>query len=220
VGCISHNDESTYRLEVARLVQWCTINNLSLNITKTKEVVIDYRRNKSEILPLEIRGEKVEVVPCYKYLGTQITNDLSWETQITLNLKKGQKRLYFLRILKTFHVNRDILATFYRATVESCLVYGLLVWFAAANKKDTDRLQKVIKTASYIIGAKMMSLEEIYKKRILKRVTNIMKEGAHPLNNLFQLLPSGRRLRSAKASTSRLLKTFVPSGIRHYNSSK
>jgi hypothetical protein len=138
---------------------------LSLNITKPKEVVIDYRRNKSEILPLEIRGEKVEVVPCYKYLGTQITNDLSWETQITLNLKKGEKRLYFLRILKTFHVNKDILATFYRATVESCLVYGLLVWFAAANKKDTDRLQKVIKMASCIIGAKMMSLEEIYKKR-------------------------------------------------------
>ena len=217
IGQISHNDESTYRTEVDSLVQWCSLNNLSLNVKKTKEIVIDYRRNTTEILPLKIHGEEVEIVPCYKYLGTQITNELSWETQITQNLKKSQKRLHFLRQLKSFQVNKSILTTFYQSAVESCLVYGILIWYSAANIKDIERLQRLTNTASYIIGVQMASLTETYKKRIIKRVTNIMKDENHPLNNFFEELPSGRRLRSARALTSRFLNTFVPSAIRCVN---
>ncbi len=42
VGLISNNDETPYREEVAQMVEWCGANNLSL---KTKEVVMDFRRN-------------------------------------------------------------------------------------------------------------------------------------------------------------------------------
>ncbi len=45
VGLISNNDEMHYREEVAQLAEWCGTNNLSLNVGKTKEVVLDFRRN-------------------------------------------------------------------------------------------------------------------------------------------------------------------------------
>ncbi len=45
VGLISNNDETHYRGEVAQLDEWCGANNLSLNVEKTKEVVMDFRRN-------------------------------------------------------------------------------------------------------------------------------------------------------------------------------
>ncbi len=45
VGLISNNDETHYREEVAQLAEWCGANNLSLNVGKTKEVVMDFRRN-------------------------------------------------------------------------------------------------------------------------------------------------------------------------------
>ncbi len=45
VGLISNNDEMHYREEVAQLAEWCGANNLSLNVGKTKEVVMDFRRN-------------------------------------------------------------------------------------------------------------------------------------------------------------------------------
>ncbi len=45
VGLISNNDETHYREEVAQLAEWCGANNLSLNVEKTKEVVMDFRRN-------------------------------------------------------------------------------------------------------------------------------------------------------------------------------
>ena len=44
IGLISDGEESTYRSEVEQLVQWCEDNNLILNTTKTKELIIDYRK--------------------------------------------------------------------------------------------------------------------------------------------------------------------------------
>ncbi|KAF7667237.1 hypothetical protein LDENG_00071250 [Lucifuga dentata] len=62
VGFISGGDESAYQDEVERLSVWCTDNNLVLNTSKTKELIIDYRRNKMDIQPLFIGGECVERV--------------------------------------------------------------------------------------------------------------------------------------------------------------
>ncbi len=54
VGLISNNDETHYREEVAQLAEWCGANNLSLNVEKTKEVVMDFRRNSVDHPPLTI----------------------------------------------------------------------------------------------------------------------------------------------------------------------
>ncbi len=43
IGLITDNGETTYREEVSTLTKWCQENHLSLNIDKTKELVVDYR---------------------------------------------------------------------------------------------------------------------------------------------------------------------------------
>lgn len=43
IGLITNNDESTYRDEVRQLESWYRDNNLSLNVDKTKEVIVDFR---------------------------------------------------------------------------------------------------------------------------------------------------------------------------------
>lgn len=43
-GLISGNDESVYRGEVGALVIWCSENNLELNVSKTKEILIDLEK--------------------------------------------------------------------------------------------------------------------------------------------------------------------------------
>ncbi|KAL0150730.1 hypothetical protein M9458_053953, partial [Cirrhinus mrigala] len=54
VGLISNNDEANYRSEVSRLARWCSDNNLSLNVEKTKEIVVDFRRAHTQHAPLSI----------------------------------------------------------------------------------------------------------------------------------------------------------------------
>ncbi len=62
VGIISNRDETNYRSEVSRLAGWCSDKNLSLNVEKTKEIVVDFRRVHSLHAPLTINGATVERV--------------------------------------------------------------------------------------------------------------------------------------------------------------
>ena len=42
VGLVSDTDEGRYRKEVERLVDWCSDNNLKLNVSKTKEIIFNF----------------------------------------------------------------------------------------------------------------------------------------------------------------------------------
>ena len=46
VGFITNNDEPVYRKEVWALGMWCQENNLSLNVYKTKEMIVDFRKQQ------------------------------------------------------------------------------------------------------------------------------------------------------------------------------
>ena len=51
VGLITSNDETAWREEVRDLDVWCQDNNLSLNVIKTKEMIVDYRKRRTELHP-------------------------------------------------------------------------------------------------------------------------------------------------------------------------
>jgi hypothetical protein len=41
-------DETAYREEDRDLAVWCQDNNLSINVSKTKELIVDYRKRRVE----------------------------------------------------------------------------------------------------------------------------------------------------------------------------
>ncbi len=45
IGLIQDDDESAYGQEVKELAVWCSLNNLELNMLKTVEMIVDFRRN-------------------------------------------------------------------------------------------------------------------------------------------------------------------------------
>lgn len=53
-------------------------SNITLNIKKTKEIIIDFRRHREAHTPLTIMGEEVGRVTHFKFLGTYINEDLTW----------------------------------------------------------------------------------------------------------------------------------------------
>ncbi len=79
LGLISNNDETTYLDEVERLTSWCQDNHLALNVSKTKEPIVDFKkRQQRPYTPLMISGTPVERVSSFKYLGVNISEDLTW----------------------------------------------------------------------------------------------------------------------------------------------
>lgn len=82
VGLIKDEDEAAYRMEVEWLTTWCRSHSLLLNVSKTKEMVIDFRKHSIE------------------FLGVHMAEDLSFTTNTVAITKKAQQILHLLRKLR------------------------------------------------------------------------------------------------------------------------
>ncbi len=220
IGLITDNDETAYREEVSTLTKWCQENHLSLNIDKTKELVVDYRRQSREHTPITIDKTPVERVSSFKFLGVHITEDLTWSAHTDAVLKKAHQRLFFLRRLRKFGTSPRILRSFYTCTVESILTGCITAWFGNSTAGNRRALQRVVRTARHIVGGELTSLQDIYTRRCTRKARRIIKDSSHPSHRLLSLLPSGRRFRSIRSRTSRLRDSFFPQAIRLMNSHK
>ena len=61
--------DTHYRSRISKLVDWCSANNLELNVSKTNEIIVDFCFYPPEIDPLVINGSEVEIVYTFKFLG-------------------------------------------------------------------------------------------------------------------------------------------------------
>ncbi len=221
LGLIKNDDETAYLGEVEGLTSWCQDNCLSLNVSKTKELIVDFRkRQQRPHTPLMISGTPVERVSSFKYLSVNISEDLTWTTHIQTQVKKARQRLYHLRQLRKFRVSPAILKTFYSfysGAIESVLTQCISVWYGNSSNQDCKALQRVVRLAESISGSALPSLHDIYFKRCKSRAAKILKDSTHPGNHLFILLPSGKHSRSMMAKTERLRRSFFPQAIRLLN---
>ena len=111
--------------------RWCQDNNLSLNVSKTKEMIVDYRKRRAEQAPINIDGAVVERVVSFKFFAVHITNKLSWSKHTKTVGKGARQHLDPLKRLKRFGMGPQILKRFYSCTIESILpdwLHHCLVW--------------------------------------------------------------------------------------------
>ncbi len=194
LGLISNNDETAYLDEVERLTSWCQDNCLSLNVSKTKELIVDFRkRHLLPYTPLLISGTPVERVSNFKYIGVNISEDLTWTTRIQTQVKKARQRLYHLRQLRKFRVSPTIQKTFYSGTTESVLTQCMSVWYGNSSSQDCKALQRVVRLAERISGSALPLSAGHLPQTLQKQSCQIIKDSNHPGNCLFTLLPSAKR---------------------------
>ena len=218
-GLITNSDESNYRRQIETITNWCDDNNLILNVSKTKELIVDFRTNKTPMEPLLINDTPVDTVTTFKFLGTYVTNDLTWGFNSDNILLKARQRLYFLRKLNSYCVNKTILTNFYRAIIESILTSSITVWYDRATMRHKCKLQSVVKNAERIIGAPLPTLQSIYLKQLQLKINKIMKDRFHPAFDYFENLPSGRRLRAYRGN-KRFLNSMFPQAVKLYNGTR
>ena len=72
---------------------WYQDNNLSLSLSKTKELIVDFRKRQAEQAPIHIDGAVVERVVSFKFFAVHITNKLAWSKHIKTVVKMARQHL-------------------------------------------------------------------------------------------------------------------------------
>jgi hypothetical protein len=123
---------------------WCQDNNFCLNVRKTKELIVDYRKRRAEQAPININATVVEQVESFKLLGVHITNDLSWSKHTKTVVKRTQQNLFPLGRLKRFGKGYQILKKFNSCTIESILTGCITAWYGNCSASDRKVPQRVV----------------------------------------------------------------------------
>lgn len=216
IGNISENNEAFYFQQVSSFVNWCEENFLHLNVKKTMEMCLDFRKDRNEFNPLSIKNENVKVVNSYKYLGVIIDDKLSFSENVQHLYKKSVQRVHHLRILNNLKIDSEILSLFYKSIIESVMSFAVVTWFGSCTKKDQKKLCKVIRIAKRM-GVNTTSLIDLYNEGCLRLTKKIIEDVTHPLNHKYKFMRSGSRLCVPSLRTSRYSSTFVPSSMKIYN---
>lgn len=223
VGLITNDDDREYRGLIQNFVDWCQRSCLQINAGKTKELVVDFRRHKhTSSLPLvNIQGKDIVRVDSYKYLGVHLNNKLDWTDNTEAIYKKGQSRLFLLRRLRSFGVQGELLKSFFDSVVASAIFYGVVCWGSSISTADRKRLDKLIRKASSVLGIPLDTVQEVGERRMVAKLSSLLKNASHPLYETVTSLSSSfsDRLLHPKCLKERYRRSFLPAAIRLYNKS-
>ncbi|KAI3363529.1 hypothetical protein L3Q82_012135 [Scortum barcoo] len=190
------DDETAYREEVRALTSWCQDNNLHLNVSKTKELIVDFRRRqREEHAPLSINGTTVERVK-------QLQPDSGSSSSCRL---------------RRLNMDSRILFSFYRCTIERILTGCITAWYSSCTALNRKALQRVVKAAQHITRTELPSMEDLYTQRCRKKATKIIKDPSHPATNCSACC----RLADGSAAfelNHQAQGSFIPQAIRLLNS--
>ena len=103
-------------LELAKVYEWLASNRLTLNISKSKFMLIT--KKKVNVSNFSIKINETELVNCdsYKYLGVYFDKDLNWKTHINYVSKKVSKSCGLLSKLR-YCLEIDTLREVYYALI-------------------------------------------------------------------------------------------------------
>ena len=100
--------EQYHGAALTEFVYWCDNYYLDLNVTETKEMIVDFRRHEHSPGKTIIHSNEVEIVSKYKYLGTIFDDKVKSDDNAEEIVKKGQQQLYLLQKLNYFSVDQKI----------------------------------------------------------------------------------------------------------------
>ena len=154
----------------------------------------------------------------YKYLGVEIDDKLDWRLHTAAVYKKLNQRLFFLRKLNSFSINKIILSMFYSSVLESVLSFCLCCWGGNCSGIDKNKLNTIVKKCNKITKNNFLQINELFEKISLRKINYILKDLSHP----FQIQLKESRLRKGrflqiKTNRERYKKSFLPNAIKVLN---
>ena len=176
---------------------WSWSQRMQLNADKCREMVIDFKKISHNFSPLKVDGNELPVTDCAKILSVKIFCDLKWNNHIVDCIKKANKRLYFIVLLKRARVPLNDIVNFYCTTIRPVLEYCAPVFHHALPAYLTEDIERIQKRALSIISPAKSCLEcfdSLGLPTLYDRCNGLCRQwfdsiAINPGHKLYHLLP-------------------------------
>jgi len=135
---------------LSSLLSWTADNDMQLNTSKTKEMILG-RIDSTSIPSLSTPAGPIQRATTFKLFGLHLDAGLSWMIHINTIVSKASKRLYFLKQLRRTGVTPQQPLHFYTAIIPPVLEYASPVWHYSITQAQSQHLESVQKRAVHII---------------------------------------------------------------------
>ena len=128
--------------------QWPCNNDMRINTTKTKELVICFRRDRTFVDYLTyiyMTGNYIERVSQEKVLGVTISSDLGCNAHADEIMSKARKRVYMIYQLKRAGINQNDLIRIYVSVIRPVVEYACPLWHTNLPKYLSDNIEIIQK---------------------------------------------------------------------------
>ena len=163
--CDFQSLETEVNIEIHKVFQWLNSNKLTLNIAKSKFMIISNSKSKPERFQISLNDSQLEECDKYKYLGVIIDKNLSWKPHVEYISGKISKACGALAKLRHC-IGTNVLVEIYHALIHSYVRYGILAW-GAETETTLKPLQTLLNKALRIITFApfgRVDVEPLYKE--------------------------------------------------------
>ena len=130
----------TRTAELRNITDWATINNLSLNLSKSEEIVfIDKRRESHFQTPEMLNGQ--EHIQHIKIFVVTFTNGLSVTLHIQQLIAFNAQALYALKLLRAHGLCDKAIQTVFHSVVLARYLYASPAWWGFAGVQDRQKVE-------------------------------------------------------------------------------
>ena len=144
--------ESNLNSDLNRVTTWMKANQLTLNVKKSKFMLIGSNAHLSKVDSIVISsdGTPLEEVQSFLYLGIVVNKNLTWEDHLKRLRCKINKKLGLLRRIKSC-LPVSARASFFNSFVLPLFDYGDVIWGDRGNATLMAELQVLHNKAARII---------------------------------------------------------------------
>lgn len=152
---VPKGQQSRAQEAVDHVSNWSAENLFQLNLEKTKELTISFRRSPEHFDPVTVDGIQIQATTSSKLLGLIINNTLTWNDHVDSLIKKAAGKIYVLVQLKRACVPAEDLVSYYCACIRSSLDYACPVFHFSLPQYLQSELESVQKRALACIFPRM-----------------------------------------------------------------
>lgn len=221
--------------DLSKIHAWSNTWLVTFNPSKTESMIFSRKLNNVNHPPIFMDQTNIKQVKTHKHLGITLSEDLRWNSHISVILQKAWKRIAIMRSLK-FILNRASLEKMYISFIRPILEYADVTWDNCPNYLQ-NAIEAVQNEAARIItgATKLCNINKLLNDLKWETLTERRKQhklvlfykmvnGIAPqyLSNLVphENADTSYNLRSQRTVPSRTQayrSSFLPSAIREWN---